>query len=126
MFSIANHFKTIFRNVNTITWNYLEAGHGKGAPDGIGGTCKCIADQIVAQGTDISNMKILMNTLESNCPGITFYQVTSNDILKFSNIISSGDITPFRGTLKVHQVKCISSKKLLFNYLSCFSMFYGF
>lgn len=34
-------YKFEFENVN---WNYFEAGHGKGAPDGVGGALKRIAD----------------------------------------------------------------------------------
>ena len=36
-----------------ITWNFLEAGHGKGAPDGIGGVIKRTADTLVTHGGDI-------------------------------------------------------------------------
>ena len=32
------------------TWNFLEAGHGKGAADGVGGFLKRTADEIVAHG----------------------------------------------------------------------------
>lgn len=31
-----------------ITWNFFEASHGKGAPDGVGGALKKLADRIVA------------------------------------------------------------------------------
>lgn len=33
-----------------ITWNFFEAIHGKGAPDGVGGALKRSADRIVAHG----------------------------------------------------------------------------
>lgn len=35
------------------TWNFFEANHGKGAPDGVGGVLKRIADDLVSKGTDI-------------------------------------------------------------------------
>lgn len=35
------------------TWNFFEASHGKGAPDGVGGVLKRLADQLVSQGHDI-------------------------------------------------------------------------
>jgi hypothetical protein len=35
------------------TWNYVEVGHGKGAPDGVGGALKRSADAAVAMGTDV-------------------------------------------------------------------------
>ena len=40
---------------NTVTWNFMEAGHGKGAQDGVGVMLKWNADSLVAQGKDISN-----------------------------------------------------------------------
>ena len=46
------------------TWNFSEAGHGKGAPDGIGATLKRTADQIVAHGTDIPNAIALYEQLK--------------------------------------------------------------
>ncbi|KAI4811884.1 hypothetical protein KUCAC02_014755 [Chaenocephalus aceratus] len=35
------------------TWNFFEASHGKGAPDGVGGLLKRTADRLVSQGHDI-------------------------------------------------------------------------
>ncbi|VEN36235.1 unnamed protein product [Callosobruchus maculatus] len=37
-------------DVNQIQWHYSESGHGKGAPDGIGGSVKRKADESVARG----------------------------------------------------------------------------
>lgn len=36
--------------VKELRWHYSESGHGKGAPDGIGGCLKRNADKLVAQG----------------------------------------------------------------------------
>lgn len=35
------------------SWNYFEASHGKGAPDGVGVALKRAADMILAKGYDI-------------------------------------------------------------------------
>lgn len=59
--------------VTYFTWNYWEAGHGKGAPDGIGGVCTRTADVEVANGKDIVNVNILFNVLKEKCPGIWFF-----------------------------------------------------
>ena len=48
-----------------ITWNFFEASHGKGAPDGVGGALKRSADQIVAHGGDIPDAQSLYNKLKS-------------------------------------------------------------
>ncbi|CAG4961599.1 unnamed protein product [Colias eurytheme] len=39
--------------IELVTWNYTEAGHGKGAADGIGGTVKRLDDAAVAHGNNI-------------------------------------------------------------------------
>nr|CAI5855557.1 unnamed protein product [Callosobruchus analis] len=77
---ITNHFKKHFPEVKELSWNYHEAGHGKGAPDGIGGVCKRTADRVVSQGKDIFNLETLVNVLKECCPGISFYVISATDI----------------------------------------------
>ena len=36
-----------------VTWNFSEKSHGKGAPDGVGGAVKRMADSSVNMGVDI-------------------------------------------------------------------------
>lgn len=40
-----------FPQIHSITWNYSEAGHGKGAPDGVGATIKRTVDSYVNHST---------------------------------------------------------------------------
>ena len=47
------------------TWNLFEAGHGKGAPDAVGGTIKRMADKFVANGKDIPTAESLFQSLSS-------------------------------------------------------------
>lgn len=54
-------FKLGFENIN---WNYFEAGHGKGAPDGVGGALKRSADRAIKHGEDIPNALILYEKLK--------------------------------------------------------------
>lgn len=44
---VANHNQ---RYGVTARWNYFEAGHGKGPCDGLGGTCKRLADEAMRSG----------------------------------------------------------------------------
>lgn len=53
MFYIITKIHTDFRQLHKITWNYSETGHGKGAPDGIGGTLKRTAYRMVLYGEDV-------------------------------------------------------------------------
>lgn len=40
----------IFSQLKRLSWNYTEAGHGKGAPDGVGVTVKRTCDRIISYG----------------------------------------------------------------------------
>lgn len=111
-------------NIMNWTWNYTEAGHGKGAPDGIGAVCKRTADNIVACGGDITNLNEFCEAIQSRCPNITLFVVNDSDIDAVSRLISEGQpsLVPFSGTLKVHQVQgnVLSPNKLIMKSLSCF------
>lgn len=47
LFYLLSHHKELFDV--TASWNYFEAGHGKGPCDGVGGSVKRIADEAVQQ-----------------------------------------------------------------------------
>lgn len=65
MFYIISNFLTKFvPNIKYSSWNYSEAGHGKGAPDGIGGRLKSMADQVIAEGRDVSDITSLVGVLK--------------------------------------------------------------
>lgn len=97
------------------TWNYSEAGHGKGAPDGTGGTLKRTADRIVAQGKDVENFKWLFNVLLEHCPGVKMFEITDKNIHFKEDLNKGSDKSkPFLGTLKVHQVVFNSAQSYIF------------
>lgn len=54
-------FKNGFQEV---TWSFFEANHGKGAPDGVGGTLKRSADRLVCMGIDIPSAEMLYTKLK--------------------------------------------------------------
>lgn len=49
---LATMLGDFYPNLENFTWNVHEAGHGKGATDGVGATWKITADRLVASGTD--------------------------------------------------------------------------
>lgn len=106
------------------SWNYHEAGHGKGAPDGVGATCKRTADSVVASGHDVSNLTQFCGAIQSRCPNITLFTITDSDIEKMEVLISKKqpNLLSFNGTLKVHQVQgnAYFPKKVMMKSLSCF------
>jgi hypothetical protein len=60
----------LFENLKTMTHNYSEAGHGKGAPDGVGATLKRTCDRIVACDQDVSNFQQFYQHIQAAIKGI--------------------------------------------------------
>lgn len=83
---VSCHLKSLYPWISFFSWHYSEPGHGKGAPDGVGGTLKRTADRAVAEGKDIINLNSLKNILESRCPSIMLFVVTSDDISQMDNL----------------------------------------
>ncbi|KAI8420458.1 hypothetical protein MSG28_008946 [Choristoneura fumiferana] len=106
------------------SWNFHEAGHGKGAPDGVGATCKRSADQVIAQKGDITNLLDFVGVLREKCPGIKISVIEDADIERVSKMIKENENKqkPFKGTLLVHQVRgnIFIPNKLEMKALSCF------
>jgi len=50
--------------INQCTWNFSEAGHGKGATDRVGGLVKRTGDRLVAEGGDIPDAVCLLEKLQ--------------------------------------------------------------
>ena len=64
------------------SWNFHEAGHGKGIPGGIGGTIKRMADRRVMYGADIMNSKDLIYELRNSGTKIElFFMLKKNPFI---------------------------------------------
>ena len=101
--------------IENFTWNYTESGHGKGAPDGIGATCKRTADFVVHSGGDIINIDQFVKAIQERCQGITCITVDGKDIMAMVDQVeeeASAQMS-FKGTLKVHQVAGVYSRHIL-------------
>ncbi|KAL3274791.1 hypothetical protein HHI36_019575 [Cryptolaemus montrouzieri] len=106
--------------INNFTWNYSEPGHGKGAPDGVGGTLKRSADQAVAEGEDVTDLNVLKDVLSLKCPSIMLIEVRTAEINNTDKLINkSSSISTFPGTQKIRQL-VFSNDELEFRTLSCF------
>ncbi|CAH1119454.1 unnamed protein product [Phaedon cochleariae] len=89
--------------VNEISWNYFESGHGKGAVDGVGGCLKRSADRLVACGYDVPNFEQLIFHLKESCSGIQIECVSEEQIDNLNQIVPN-NLKPFKGTMQVHQL----------------------
>lgn len=101
--------------IESFTWNYTESGHGKGAPDGIGATCKRTADFVVNSGTDINNIDQFVKVIQERCLGITCIAIDGKDIQAMVDLVEeeAANQKGFKGTLNVHQVAGVYSRSIL-------------
>ncbi|CAH1114447.1 unnamed protein product [Psylliodes chrysocephalus] len=116
---IANQIaKTL--EVEQIQWHYSESGHGKGAPDGIGGAVKRTADASVAHGKDVSSFNEFFSVLKNNCKKTNILSISEADICKFDRVVPV-KLNAFKGTLKIRQIfwHNVKPNVLYFRYLSC-------
>ena len=102
----------------------MEAGHGKGAPDGVGRCLKRTADRVVAQGEDIDCFESFVKVLKENVRKVQIILVYEYDIQSMKSIIPS-KVPSFKVTFKVHQVVFMKEfpNKLVMRRLSCFDCY---
>ena len=114
----------MYPNIIKYTWNYHEAGHGKGAPDGVGATCKRTADQVIATGGDVTDLKEFVAVIRERCPSIKVDVIEERKIEQMNMLINekSSKMVAFKGTLLLHQVtgSAYIPNQLIMKSLSCF------
>jgi len=108
--------------IKYITWNLLEASHGKGPADGIGAAVKSAADRCVSHGQDILSCQQLHDRVVSGI-NVRLYIVTREDIDAMQEFITSFKLqlpVNIKGTMKVHQLVAPSPGIYYHRILSCY------
>ncbi|XP_063767605.1 uncharacterized protein LOC134883246 [Eleginops maclovinus] len=100
------------------TWNFFEANHGKGAPDGVGGVLKRLADDLVSKGSDIPDARSLFSALARTETSIKLFFVEEEDIEKAIQAMPP-NIPPVPSTMRLHQVVTQDSGTLICRDVSC-------
>lgn len=103
-----------------VTWNFLEAGHGKGPADGIGAAVKRRADDIIARGKDIPNARVLFDELMQRSTSTQLFYVEPDAIEEMDVHIPAG-LQTIRGTMNFHQVLFHCCVFYCLAFLSCFT-----
>ena len=75
----------------------MEAGHGNGAPDCVGGCLKRGADCILAKRKDLPTPFDVCTALQTACPGILLCYVPSSVIEQHGDLPST--LPPVSGTM---------------------------
>lgn len=103
----------------SVTWNFSEKAHGKGAPDGVGATVKRIADTAVQRGKDLQTPEDVYDFLIKQKSTIHFYWISEEDVAKFDEKVP--ELVPaVKGTMKLHQVISTEPATILYRDISCF------
>jgi hypothetical protein len=86
-------------------WLYTEAGHGKGAADGVGATVKRRCDALVASGQNITSPEdVLSATQSQNELNIEIFLVSSSAIDEQRDTLSAILLSDMPGISRTHQV----------------------
>ncbi|XP_058628776.1 uncharacterized protein LOC131538729 [Onychostoma macrolepis] len=100
------------------TWNFFEASHGKGAPDGVGGLLKRTADRLVSHGKGIPNAEIFFNALVDAQTSVKLFYINEDNVDEATkNMPHSLPVVP--STMRIHQVVTITPRKISYRDVSC-------
>ena len=105
------------------TWNLTAAGHGKGAPDGVGGALKRLVDRYIAKGNDISEPRELFKALLDMGTSVMLYYVDSDAVSELQKQVTQYKLPTLTGTMKMHQcvMNSLTVRSVAFRELSCLS-----
>lgn len=120
IFLLVTLLPEIFPTLKFTTWNYSEAGHGKGPMDGVGGTLKRQADNFVLRGGDIvSASDFVMLFIDSK---IKVVQINSKTINEIKELRLPRNVKKIPNITKLHQIAWKRNTKYLYlRELSCFT-----
>ena len=100
------------------TWNFFEASHGKGAPDGVGGALKRTADQLVNTGSDIPDAHTLFLALSNTTTSIKLFFIPAEAVDHAVQQMQN-QIPPVPSIMKCHQVVTYIPGEVLYREVSC-------
>lgn len=111
----------LYPQLTSIVWNFTEAGHGKGAPDGVGGRTKCEVDEAVKQQNDVDTFEKVVELLQGKNSKVLYFVVNEAQVREVEDIIPS-HIETFPGTMSVHQYTWSKEhpEVICFNTVSCY------
>ncbi|KAJ8044972.1 hypothetical protein HOLleu_07881 [Holothuria leucospilota] len=124
IFSLVSDHHELFNGIFA-SWNYFEAGHGKGPCDGIGGTVKRLADEAVKREAAViqdANDFYAWASQEREASDIEYVFVSKDDCAANAQEITKRwpSVKAIAGTLKLHAVVGVGDQKLLIRHLSCY------
>jgi hypothetical protein len=113
---VANHSQ-YFPGVNS-TWDYLEAGHGKGPCDGVGGAIKRYADIAVKKGEIIGNGEDFFQWAKDKNEKMSCIYVSHADVSIAERMLHNA--TAVKGLSKCHSVRSYNGY-IHIRHMSCYN-----
>ncbi|XP_064601012.1 uncharacterized protein LOC135467176 [Liolophura sinensis] len=104
---------------SSATWNFFEAGHGKGAPDGVGGSIKRAADRLVNAGIDIPDAKKMFGELTKSETKVKMFFTDSSSVTNATKMLPENIVT-VPGTMGIHQICTTKMGSMYYRQISCF------
>jgi hypothetical protein len=83
--------RPLFPQLEKMTWNFTESGHGKSACDGIGAVLKRTCDRIVATNSDVSTFEDFVNFVQENVKKIKVIVVSRDEMKEMYESMLSND-----------------------------------
>lgn len=119
IFHMISSLHVYLSSIDTITWNYSESGHGKGAPDGVGAVIKRTADRAVSQGQDIKDLDDFLTVMNQNLKKIKLKTISEYDVFE-KDLLFPQNVKAFPGCMKMHQIVWnLNSPMMAVRKLSC-------
>ncbi|GBN46121.1 hypothetical protein AVEN_117097-1 [Araneus ventricosus] len=100
MFYLIATFLAPELGVAAFNWHYTESGYDNGAPEGVGGCLKRIADLLVGRGKDINRHA---DELAANSKKINVIKIAAQSIESVDKLLPK-NLKPFEGSMCMHQV----------------------
>ena len=116
---LANHGDLL--GVELVSWIWLEAGHGKGPGDGIGGTSKRMADQAVRSGkVEIRDAEDFYNWASNEDSKITYLYVSKEECDLAAEELRPLPLKTVSGTMKIHAAVSVKPGTIAVRDTSCY------
>ena len=103
----------------SVSWNYFESGHGKGAVDGVGAAVKRLAHSAARHGKDVNTPQKMFEVVSEAAQSVKLFFVTDEE---FEESVSHAPlaVAVVKGTRQIHQVTSVLPGTIIHRKLSCF------
>ena len=103
------------------SWQYFEAGHGKGPCDGVGAVAKRMADEAVRQGrVTIQDASDYFAWASGTQGAVKYVFVSKEQCEETQNAMKTVKLSPVKETIKIHCVFGLNENKIACRNASCF------